>query len=160
MPKLLIPAVLLVLAVAAASPASATRPVSQAFAFSEYEPVPCDGYAALLLRDIDGTETLFLDDDEVIRVQVILRMDGSVTNATTDETVGIRGHWIFVADLVRGTWTFDGQVFMANDPGDGTLIQDTGRLSFDFEDNLLLDAGPHEAVELGGQVFCDAVAGA
>jgi len=160
MRKLLITTVLLVLALATAPAASATRPSSEAFEFTESEPVPCDGYDALLLREISGTETLFFGEGgDVVRVQVNLQMNGSVTNSVTGESVAIRGHWLFVADLVRGTWTFDGQVFMANHAEEGTVIQDTGRLSFDFEDNVLLDAGPHEAVELGAQVFCDAVAG-
>lgn len=159
MRKLILISTVLVLTLIGPTTAWAQRPSSQSFAFSESEAVPCGTFDAVLVRNISGTETLFFDrTDELVRVNVNLEMNGSVTSSTTGKRVAIRGHWVFVVNLTQETWSFNGQVFMANRPGEGHVIQDTGRLAYGFDDSLIRSAGPHDAVDTGGQIFCDAVA--
>jgi hypothetical protein len=147
-----------VLAIAFAAPAVATPPVAERFTDSAAEPVPCDGFDALLERHFSGTVRTYLDNEGTpIRMQVTARMAGSVTSSVTGKQVLLRGRIQLAQDLITGTTGFTGPVFMATDRGRGVVIQDTGRIVFDADGNVVLEAGPHDAVDLGAQIFCDAV---
>jgi glutamate 5-kinase len=91
------------------------------------------------------------------RFRATAQMSGSIS-IDGGATVALSGNLLVVIDLVEGTFAYDGQVFMAIDPGDRVLVQDTGRFLVDFDDNLLLEAGPHDAIDQGAKAFCGALA--
>ena len=63
------------------------------------------------------------------------------TNSVTGLTVHEHGHFIETFDLRTGTVTVTGNQEVANRPGTGVVVQDTGRIVFDADGNVVLFAG-------------------
>jgi hypothetical protein len=144
-------------ALALALPAGATPPLSEIVTESAVESVSCDGFEAVLERNFSGLVTVYFDNQgNPVRVQVQVAMTGSLTNSVTGTSLPLRGHILLVDNFTTGVVTFVGPVFLANDPGRGAVITDTGRVSFSG-DELVFEAGPHEAID-NPEVFCAAVA--
>lgn len=144
-------------ALALALPAGATPPVSEMVTESAVESVSCDGFEAVLERNFSGLVTVYFDNQgNPVRVQVQAAMTGSLTNSVTGTSLPLRGHILLADNFTTGVVTFVGPVFLANDPGRGAVITDTGRVSFSG-DELVFEAGPHEAID-NPEVFCAAVA--
>jgi hypothetical protein len=145
-------------ALALAIPAYATPPQSQSFTASQLDSMSCAGFEANIERNFTGQETVYFDEQgRPVRVRVIAEMRGSVTNSVTGKAVALRGQIQVVIDVTVGSTTFVGPVFMANDPGAGSVIRDTGRVVFDADGNIVFEAGPHDAIDTNGAVFCGAV---
>jgi hypothetical protein len=143
---------------ALALPAGAAAPFRETFAESGSEPVPCDGFDAILERIITGRVSVYFDNDGIpLRAQVDATMAGSVVNVVSGKSVVLRGHIHVIDDFDSGVATWTGPVFLANDRSRGSVITDTGRVSF-LEDEIVFEAGPHQAIEQGAAVFCAAVA--
>jgi hypothetical protein len=144
-------------ALALALPAGATPPLSEIVTESAVESVSCDGFETVLERNFSGLVTLYFDNQgNPVRVQVQVAMTGSLTNSVTGTSLPLRGHILLVDNFTTGVVTFVGPVFLANDPGRGAVITDTGRVIFSG-DELVFEAGPHEAID-NPEVFCAAVA--
>ena len=145
-------------ALALAIAAHATPPKSESFTTTSLDSMGCSGFDAIIERTFTGRETVYFDrQNNAVRVQVVADMRGSVTNSTTGKTVALRGHIVLVIDPSSGSFTFVGPVFMANAPGAGTVITDTGRIVFDDDGNITFEAGPHEVTDTNGAIFCSAV---
>ena len=144
-------------ALALALPAGATPPLSETVTESAVESVGCDGFDAILERSFTGLVTVYFDNQgNPVRVQVHAAMTGTVTNTVTGRSLPLRGHILLVDNFTTGVVTFVGPVFLANDPGRGAVITDTGRISFSG-DELVFEAGPHEANN-NPEIICAAVA--
>jgi len=144
-------------ALALALPAGATPPTSETVTESATESVSCDGFDAVLERNFSGLVTVYFDNDgNPVRVQVHATMTGSLTNSVTGRSLPLRGHIYLVDDFTTGVVTFVGPVFLANDPGRGAVITDTGRISFSG-DEIVFAAGPHDAID-NSEILCTAVA--
>jgi hypothetical protein len=144
-------------ALALALPAGATPPVSETVTESAVESVSCDGFDAVLERNFSGLVTVYFDNQgNPVRVQVHATMTGSLTNSVTGTSLPLRGHILLVDNFTSGVVTFVGPVFLANDPGRGAVITDTGRVSFSG-DEIVFEAGPHDAND-NPEVLCTAVA--
>ena len=116
--------------------------------------IDCGTFSATLVRNFTGTDIVFLDGQgQPVREQVMAKMVGTLTS-DTGTVVQLRGDVLFVIDFAKGTYAFNGQVFMANRPGVGVVIQDTGRYLTDFNDTVLLEAGPHDVIDKGSAAFC------
>lgn len=138
--------------------AGATPPFTETFGGSASEPVPCDAFDAILERSFSGRVTVYSDHTGTpLRAQVHATMAGRVTNSATGKSVALRGHIHVVDDFRSGVVTWTGPVFLANAPGRGSVIRDTGRISF-LGDEIVFEAGPHQLIEEGAAVFCAAVA--
>lgn len=145
-------------ALALAAPSRAARPESQRFTATALDSMTCAGFDANIERTFTGRETAYFDQHgNVVRVQVLADMQGSVTNSVTGKTVSLRGHIQVIIDVRTGSTTFVGQVLMANAQGAGSVITDTGRVVFDSDGNIVFEAGPHDAIDSNGAVFCSAV---
>jgi len=145
------------LALVLALPAGATPPLSETVTESAAESVSCDGFDAILERTFSGPVTVYFDNEgNPLRVQVHAAMTGSLTNSVTGRSLPLRGHIFLVDDFTTGVVTFVGPVFLANDPGRGAVITDTGRISFSG-DELVFAAGPHDAID-NPEILCTAVA--
>lgn len=144
-------------ALALALPAGATPPASETVTESAVESVSCDGFEAVLERSFSGLVTVYFDNQgNPVRVQVHATMTGSLTNSVTGTSLSLRGHIFLDDNFTNGVVTFVGPVFLGNAPGSGSVITDTGRISFSG-DELVFEAGPHDAVD-NAEVFCAAVA--
>ncbi len=120
--------------------------------------IDCGTFSATVERTLYGTATVFFDQHgQALRLQVVANAVGTVTSDTTGTVVNLRGHILFVIDFIKGTYTFKGQVFMANRPGVGVVLQDTGKQVSD-DNGVIFQAGPHDVTDIGGAVFCAAVA--
>lgn len=119
--------------------------------------IDCGTFSVTLVRNFVGTNTYFLDAQQnLIRATTNAKMVGSLTNDTTGKVVALRGAVHFVFDPFKGTFSFVGQIFMANDPGRGVVLQDTGKWVADWDNNVLMDAGPHDVEDLADP-FCPVV---
>lgn len=144
-------------ALALALPAGATPPVSETITESAVDSVSCDGFDAVLERTFSGRVTVYFDNQgNPVRVQVRATMTGSLTNSVTGASLPLRGHILLVDNFTTGVVTFVGPVFLANEPGRGSVITDTGRISFSG-DEIVFEAGPHEAID-NPEILCAAVA--
>jgi hypothetical protein len=144
-------------ALAFAVPAGATPPFSETVTESAVDVMSCNGFDAVIERTFTGRVTVYFDDQgNPLRVQINVAMTGSVTNSVTGTSIPLRGHVHLVDDFRTGVVTFIGPVFLANDPGRGIVIQDTGRIGFSG-DEIVFQAGPHEAID-NPEVLCTAVA--
>ncbi len=81
------------------------------------------------------------------------------TNSVTGVSLQEHGHFYEVDDFVAGTYTLTGAQEVANRPGRGVVIQDTGRivLSADFELTFFAGGRNHSQWLSGDQVWCDAL---
>jgi hypothetical protein len=102
---------------------------------------------------VDTITTFFDASGNPIRVQVHENFVGVITNSASGNTYRDPGHWTVVEDVVNGTVTFHGEFFAIVAPGVGIVIQDTGRITFDADGNIIFQAGPHEALT-GTADFC------
>jgi hypothetical protein len=144
-------------ALALALPAGATPPVTETVTESAVDSVSCDGFDAVLERNFSGLVTVYFDNQgNPLRVQVHATMTGSLTNSVTAASLPLRGHIFLEDNFTTGVVTFVGPVLLGNAPGSGSVITDTGRISFSG-DEIVFEAGPHDAVD-NAEVFCAAVA--
>jgi len=102
-------------------------------------------------------ETIYYNGDgNPIRVQIHVRTSETDVNTSTNESIDVRGTQTNVIDLVAGTFIINGQVFMSNQPGQGALLQDTGRITFNPDGSVVV-RGPHEVFETDAEIFCEAL---
>ena len=81
------------------------------------------------------------------------------TNPVTGVSLQEHGHFYEVDDYVKGTYTLTGAQEVANRPGRGVVIQDTGRIVLDADFEMIFFAGGrnHSQGLSGDQVWCDAL---
>jgi len=144
---------------ALASPAAAVPPERETFD----EPFSGTQDCGTFTIEFSGTNhvrstTHFDNEGNPVRIVDRISSEETDTNTTTGKTLDVRANLTAVSDLVEGTTTLNGQVFMANDPGRGAVIQDTGKVVFDEDGNVVHVAGPHEVLETEAEIFCDALA--
>ena len=56
----------------------------------------------------------------------------------------------------RGSFTLDGPVFIFTSPGDGAVLLEVGRISFDRHGNITFEAGKHQQTDGDFDAFCAA----
>lgn len=62
------------------------------------------------------------------------------------------------ADGSVNTVTYSGPVWKFTLPGGGVVYLDTGTVTFDSEDNIVFEAGPHQDLNGDVEAFCAALA--
>jgi hypothetical protein len=60
------------------------------------------------------------------------------------------------ADGSQSTATLSGPVFKFTAPGGGVVLLDTGTVTFDSEDNIVFEGGPHQDLNGDVDAFCAA----
>ena len=80
-------------------------------------------------------------------------------NSVTGFALEEHGFFHEVDDYVAGTYTITGNQEVANRPGRGVVIQDTGRivLNADFEAIFFAGGRNHSQWLLGEGIWCDAL---
>jgi hypothetical protein len=102
-------------------------------------------------------ETVYFDGNgNPIRIEVHRRISETDVNTSTNASITVRGASTAVIDLVTGTFTLNGMVFTSNEPGEGVVLQDTGRVVFNPDGSVVV-RGPHEVFGTQGEIFCEAL---
>ena len=122
--------------------------------------VECGTFQDQYMDYYDVAETDVFDRDGSL-VKVILHVyhHSDDTNSVTGLTLHEHGHFTETVNLVTGTDTVTGNLEIANRPSTGVVIQDVGRVVYDFDGNLVFFAGGrlHSQLLLGEQILCDAL---
>jgi hypothetical protein len=97
---------------------------------------------------------------ELVGFTLHIRFNEADTNSKTGKTLALRGSVNENWDLVQGIRTLTGAVWIGNQRGAGTFIQDTGRIVIDLETGEAISiAGPHEGFQNGvDETVCAALA--
>jgi hypothetical protein len=149
------------LALAAPASASATPPTHETLPPIESPGViDCGTFQDNFVDFFSGTQTTYFDSNgEPVRLVQHIEHHSNDMNSVTGLTIHEHGHFTATVDLIAETVTITGNQEVANRPGSGVVVQDVGRVVFDFENNLLFFAGGRNHSELfgGDQVLCDAL---
>jgi hypothetical protein len=164
---LMVAAVTLAVGLATAATAGATPPTRENIGVIPYEfSVDCNLYGFAFSNEVKGEESLWVEtfyDADGNPVKVVVH-DGFIetdTNSVTGKTLAFSQTWVNTFDLVAGTRTVVGKAFLMTDPGEGAVIQDTGRVVFDTPDHVLFEAGQHAPLHGDlDQLACTALAAA
>ncbi len=157
----------LVVALASAAAAYAAKPervvdFSDSYSFA----IDCAEFGDYdFLNLVEGTisarMTLFFDSAGVpVREVWHIRFRETGTNSVTGKSLPLSGSVTEILDLVAGTRTLNGKVYLGTQKGGGTYIQDTGRITMTLGTReVLFRAGPHEGFDAGvDALVCAALA--
>ena len=148
----------LAIALTAASAAFATGPSTELIS-EPYGPFTqsCGSFEVEYSGTNENRITTYYDQaGNPVRIVAHKQLRETDRNTSSGKTIEVRGNVTIVIDLVAGKETYNGYLFLANDPGSGVVIQDTGKIVFD-SDGAVVVHGPHEVFESQGAIFCDAL---
>jgi hypothetical protein len=148
-------AVLFMLALAPT--AQARPPLVETFTDTYADEQPCNGFTNEYRGSVHVRSTRFFKGGDLVRVRDRVRVRETDTNSVTGKTIAVRANYSVVENRVKGTLAFNGVVYISTSPGEGVVIQDTGKVVFDAEGDLVKVAGPHEVLETNGEIFCTAL---
>jgi hypothetical protein len=152
----------LIAAVAAAGQALATPPTHETLPPLELPGVvDCGSFQDNFVDFFSGVQTTSYDGNgDPVRIVQHIEHHSNDVNSETGLTIHEHGHFTVTADLIAETVTITGNQEVANRPAMGVVVQDVGRVVFDFDDNLLFFAGgrKHSGLFAGDQLYCDALA--
>ena len=159
-------AIVIVLASAGLASASngTTRVQVDRFADTYVFGVDCGGFQNIASgrEHVDVTEVYAADGGRLLQTVFQVGFTETDTNSVTGKTLRLHGVAHEVWDYASNTRTLDGAVFTGTEPGHGTWVQDTGRISMTLDTyEAFFVAGPHEAFFSGGidPVACAALGG-
>jgi hypothetical protein len=149
----------------AVAPAGATPPTREDLGVIPYEfSVDCSPYGFAFSNNVVGEESLWIETfydagGNPIKVVVHDGFNETDTNSVTGKTLQFSQTWVNTYDLVAGTRTVVGKAFVMTDPGNGIVIQDTGRVVHDAPYHVSFEAGHHEVLHGDiDQLACSALA--
>jgi hypothetical protein len=120
----------------------------------------CDGFRVSVDGHNTGWHTIYFDKDgEKVRNVAHHRITETHRNLRTGRTVEFRGDYMSTYDYAANTQTFTGVFLIANEPLDGTLLQETGLVEFNFTTGEIRTAGRHDILNLPYDPFCAALSG-
>ena len=103
------------------------------------------GTLSMTITDIRST------DGDLLQTVFKVKQRETDTNTATGKTLPLRTAAHEVWDYATNTRTISGAVWIGNEPGAGTFVQDTGRIAMDIDTHEVhFLAGPHEAFFAGG----------
>jgi hypothetical protein len=150
------------MALAGTGLASAKPPDVQTFADPFSGSFSCEGFDAVYSGHDRGRITDFYDNaGNLVREVGHIHSYETDTNLATGLSVEIRTNITVHADLNPdgsfGTWALTGEFNVANRPGKGVVLHDTGRVEFDENGDPVVFHGVHDTFTKGDQAFCDAL---
>jgi hypothetical protein len=147
-----------ILACALAAAAQARPPEVENFTDTFAAEQGCDGFTDEFSGSVNVRSTTFFNaSGDAVRVRSHIRVRETDTNSVTGKTIAVRQNYSSIEDLATGTIADNGAVFISTSPGEGVVIQDTGKVVFDSHDDVVKVAGPHQVLETGGEIFCTAL---
>ncbi len=147
-------------ALALAGAAQAAQPVTT----DDYDPYTdtysCDGFDVSVVGLNTGSHTIHFDNQgNPVRTVAHHNITETHTNLLTGRVVELRGHYTSTYVYAEDTQTFTGAFLIANEPANGTLLQETGLVQFDYTTGEIRSAGRHDILDLPYDPFCAALAG-
>jgi hypothetical protein len=123
----------------------------------------CGGFQNVVSgkEHVDVTEIYAAGDGTLLQTVFQVGFAETDTNSVTGKSHRLHGVAHEVWDYASNTRTLTGAVFTGTEPGSGTYVQDTGRISMTLDTyEAFFVAGPHEAFFAGGidAVACAALA--
>jgi hypothetical protein len=149
------------LAIAASGPAAAADHDRFPVEFHGSGTVDCVTFQDHFVDDLYGQAMLTYDDaGQPVRLVIHWTHTSTDSNSVTGLTLHEHGHFTETIDLVTGTDTTTGNFEILNRHGYGAIIQDTGRVVYDADGNVVFFAGgpKHNELIQGDQLFCDGLA--
>jgi len=152
----------MVVALAATGVASARPPEVQTFADPFSGSFSCDGFDAVFSGHDRGRITDYFDNTGTLVKEVgHIHSYETDTNLGTGLSVDIRTNITVHAELNPDgsflTWAITGEFNVANRPGKGIVLHDTGRVEFGENGEPVSFHGVHDTFTKGEQAFCDAL---
>ena len=90
-------------------------------------------------------------DGELLKTIFSITLHETDTNSATGKVLPLHGTIHEVWDYAANTRTMDGVVWMGNAPGEGAVVQETGRIVMTLDTHeAFFVAGPHPAFFNGG----------
>lgn len=90
-------------------------------------------------------------DGELLQTVFSMTIHETDTNSVTGKVLPLHGTVHEVWDYAENTRTMDGVVWMGNAPGEGSVVQETGRIVMTLDTHeAFFVAGPHPAFFKGG----------
>lgn len=144
----------LVVAVAAATPASATPPEIVTHIDEGLFGLPdinCGTFTLdyTLMSERVTEATHFDASGTPVRVQLTVNVVGTFTNTATGERFRDHGAHLVQIDATSGALTQSGLVFIYHRHPGGLVFLDAGRIILDAEGNVVFKAGPDDFVQTG-----------
>jgi hypothetical protein len=152
---------LLLSATAGATAARATPPTREPINEADPGVIDCGSFQDNFVDFFTGTATTFYDaNGEAVKLVLNAEHTSNDVNSVTGFTVHEHGHLTVTIDLITGTVTVTGNQEIVNLPHEGVVLQDTGRLVFDPDGNLVFFAGGRKQSEnlQGEEIFCGILA--
>jgi hypothetical protein len=154
----------------AVNTAGATRPTREDLGVFPYAfSVDCSPHGFDFTIDVRGeesvwVETFYDENGEPTRTVVHSSFKETDTNVVSGKALSFGGLIVRTFDLITGTRTDVGRMFLMTDPGRGMVIQDVGRVVFDAPFHVSFEAGHHEVLQGGtgshlDELVCTALAG-
>jgi hypothetical protein len=148
-------------ALAFAGSAAAMQPTTTQQQFHRSIPnfATCPGFAVDGEFEITRTDTIFYDSSgQPIREVLHVEFVGTLTNPLNGKFLLDSGRRVSTFDLVSGTGSSSGSR-VDTVPGLGVVFQDTGRLVFDPNGDVIFAAGRHDELDGNLAPLCAYLAG-
>jgi hypothetical protein len=120
----------------------------------------CDGFRVSVDGHNIGTHTTYFNKDgDNVRNVAHHHLSETHRNVRTGRTVEFRGNYASTYDYATNTQTFTGAFLIANEPMNGTLLQEVGLVEFNNTTGEIRSAGRHDILNLPYDPFCAALSG-
>jgi hypothetical protein len=120
----------------------------------------CDGFRVSVAGHNIGTHTIYFNKDgDKVRTVAHHHIIETHRNLRTGRTVEFRGDYTSTYDYAANSQTFTGVFLIANEPMDGTLLQELGLVEFNYTTGEIRTAGRHDILNLPYDPFCAALSG-
>jgi hypothetical protein len=147
------------LALAASAAAKQPTATTQQFHRSIPDFAECPGFTVAGEFDIARTDTIFYGNSgQPIREVLHVEFAGTLTNPLNGKSVLDSGRRISTFDLVTGAGSSSGSR-VDTVPGLGIVYQESGRLVFDPDGDVIFEAGPHDGLTEAPATLCAYLAG-
>jgi hypothetical protein len=142
-----------------AAPAGAARTervVVDRFSDTYELSIPCADFGPYAFDNlVSGRERVRVTEvssgGELLQTVFSMTIHETDTNAATGKVLPLHGTVHEVWDYAANTRTMDGAVWMGNAPGEGAVVQETGRIVMTLDTHeAFFVAGPHPAFFKGG----------
>jgi hypothetical protein len=148
-------------ALAFAGSAAAMQPTTTTQQFHRSIPdfATCPGFTVDGEFDITRTDTIFYDNSgQPIREVLHVEFVGTLTNPLNGKFLLDAGQRVSTFDLLSGTGSSTGSR-VDTVPGLGVVFQESGRLVFDPNGDVIFEAGPHDGLSGDLAPLCAYLAG-
>lgn len=150
-----------IMALMAATPALAAKPIIQEFYHEDsYVSEDLCGFPILFNPVVRGRVITHVDKEgNPTKVIIHVHYEGTLTNLETGKTFRDPTHLTIIEDVEAGTTSVAGLGYNVIAPGRGNAVRQIGRVVFDAQGNVIFQAGHNDLLEEGFEATCPVLAG-